>query len=435
MRKIIYALLSVGMGMSMSCSRKTYTHISTDMAKEDITITQNDEEGAVQEPAWTYFERLSYAFGADSTGIGISKDMDFPDWYSGCFVNDQNRLTINVIGDTLKLRPMLNALLQGNEFDIGVGLYSKRQQQTVDSLLTKAVDKSNSSVARPLMWAWNEDGTIDLTVQGNNDSVIGQFKKEVFDSPLLRFSIGEKIGTLLEREEIIVQEKMSGNGRGIDDFKKTEADSITGYCRQLVPHEAYATFPGCDSAMMDFIYSNLRYPKEAYDKSIQGKVIVQFLVKKTGYIDSIKVLRSIDPCLDAEAVRIVKLFPRFAPARSFDLVPVDQWVIVPIKFSISDYEEKLNKKYSAFQYDNGDDYLQDGLYRIVDERGRIGYADEKGNTIITPRFAFGFPFENGKAKVTDSGKEKEVEGSRGEYHYWESDDWYYIDKTGRRLDD
>ena len=329
---------------------------------------------------------------------------------------------------------MLTNLLQGNEFDIGEGLYSKRQQRTVDSLLTKAVNESNSTVARPLTWAWYEDGTIGLTVQGNNDSVIGQFKREVFDSPLLRFSRWEKVGLLLEREEIIVHEKIPESVRVVGDSKNTETDNVTDNSGTFECHESSPQFPGGDVAMMDYIYNNLRYPKEAYDENIQGRVVVQFLVDKTGNIDSIKVVRSKDPYLDAEAVRIVKSFPKFTPGK-FDLVPINQWMTLPIKFSLSDYDQRKNKKYSAFQYDNGDDYVRDGLYRILDDRGKIGYADEKGNTIITPRFAFGFPFENGKARVTDYGQEKEVEGSRGEYHYWESDDWYYIDKTGRRLED
>lgn len=65
-----------------------------------------------------------------------------------------------------------------------------------------------------------------------------------------------------------------------------------------------------------------------------------------------------------------------------------------------------SKHYEAFQYDNGDDYVSEGLYRIVDRKGRIGYADETGKTVIRPRFAFGYPFEGGKAKVTDTGKRK-----------------------------
>lgn len=64
------------------------------------------------------------------------------------------------------------------------------------------------------------------------------------------------------------------------------------------------------------------------------------------------------------------------------------------------------RHYAAFQYDNGDDYVSEGLYRIVDRKGRIGYADETGKTVIRPRFAFGYPFEGGKAKVTDSGNGK-----------------------------
>ncbi len=67
-----------------------------------------------------------------------------------------------------------------------------------------------------------------------------------------------------------------------------------------------------------------------------------------------------------------------------------------------------------FQYENGNDYVSEGMYRIVDQRGRIGYADESGRAVIKPRFAFGFPFENGKAKVTDKGEMKEVPGSDGE---------------------
>lgn len=51
-----------------------------------------------------------------------------------------------------------------------------------------------------------------------------------------------------------------------------------------------------------------------------------------------------------------------------------------------------------FHYDNGPDYVREGLYRIVDDRGRMGYADESGRVVIAPRFAFALPFEGGKAK-------------------------------------
>ncbi|MDY5238918.1 WG repeat-containing protein [Bacteroides helcogenes] len=80
------------------------------------------------------------------------------------------------------------------------------------------------------------------------------------------------------------------------------------------------------------------------------------------------------------------------------------------------------KHYGVFQYDNGNDPIRDGMYRIVDKRGCIRHADGNGKTVIKPRFAFGFPFEEGKAKVTNKGEMKEVPGSGGEYHSWESDE-------------
>lgn len=89
--------------------------------------------------------------------------------------------------------------------------------------------------------------------------------------------------------------------------------------------------------------------------------------------------------------------------------------------------------YSIYRFDNGDDYVSDGLLRVIDKDNFIGYATPGGEVVIVPQFAFGFPFVDGKAKVTDSGSMKTVGGSNGEYSEWESDDWYYIDRDGRRL--
>lgn len=198
----------------------------------------------------------------------------------------------------------------------------------------------------------------------------------------------------------------------------------------FIDHETTPQFPGDPTAMLSYIYDNLNYPQSAYDKNIQGRVVLQFLVRKTGEVDSVKIVKGIDPALDAEAMRLVSGFPRFMPA-TFDLEPVDWRMALPIKFNKADYDERRSKRYPAFYFDNGDDYVVDGRYRIVDEQGRIGYADENGNTVITPRFKCAYPFENGKARVSDSG---EIRRYDEEHWYWESDGWYYIDKTGRKID-
>ena len=94
------------------------------------------------------------------------------------------------------------------------------------------------------------------------------------------------------------------------------------------------------------------------------------------------------------------------------------------------------RHYSTYRYDNGEDYVQEGIIRIVnDDNGKIGYATAEGVIIIEPQYAFGYPFANGRAKVTYSGMQKTVADSQGEYHYWQSDEWFYIDKQGNKIEE
>lgn len=87
-----------------------------------------------------------------------------------------------------------------------------------------------------------------------------------------------------------------------------------------------------------------------------------------------------------------------------------------------------NKLFNVFGLDNGADEVQEGLFRITDENGLVGFADTLGRVIIPPQFKFAFPFKDGKARVCFTGECKEVPGSRGEKHDWESDRWLYVDK-------
>lgn len=209
---------------------------------------------------------------------------------------------------------------------------------------------------------------------------------------------------------------------------KASKDVLSNGSEVYAEHETPPQFPGGAPAMLSYIYDNLNYPQSAYDKNIQGRVVLRFLVRKNGEIDSVKILKGLEPSLDAEAIRLVSNFPQFEPA-TLDLVPIDWYMALPIKFNKADYDERYRKRYPAFQFDNGDDYVVEGMYRIVDHQGRIGYADETGATIITPRFKFAHPFQNGKAKVTDSGEKI----PDGEHYFWNSPNWYYIDKTGRKI--
>lgn len=87
--------------------------------------------------------------------------------------------------------------------------------------------------------------------------------------------------------------------------------------------------------------------------------------------------------------------------------------------------------FNVFNYDNGPDYPAEGLFRIVDENALIGFADTLGRVVISPRFKFAFPFKDGRAKITDTGKLVEDSTDVDGHTTWRSDSWYFISKPKR----
>ena len=97
--------------------------------------------------------------------------------------------------------------------------------------------------------------------------------------------------------------------------------------------EQMPQFPGGEAALMKYLESRLNYPPMAAKNNIQGRVIVQFVVKKDGNIGEVKVVRSVDKDLDAEALRIVKTLPKFIPGRQNGQA-VDVWYTLPVTFKL-----------------------------------------------------------------------------------------------------
>ena len=96
------------------------------------------------------------------------------------------------------------------------------------------------------------------------------------------------------------------------------------------------SFPGGDVALMKFIKDNMIYPPKALKNRIEGKVIIQFVVTKTGKVGKVKVVRSVNKELDQEAVRLIKMLPDFSPGRNNVGEPVNVWYILPVIFKLPD---------------------------------------------------------------------------------------------------
>lgn len=79
--------------------------------------------------------------------------------------------------------------------------------------------------------------------------------------------------------------------------------------------EQMPMYPGGDAALMQFLSSNIKYPTVAAENGVQGRVVVGFVVEKDGSITDVNVMRSVDPSLDREAMRVVKNMPRWTPGK------------------------------------------------------------------------------------------------------------------------
>ncbi len=105
----------------------------------------------------------------------------------------------------------------------------------------------------------------------------------------------EAEGEVLKAKEVIAEEKVE--------------EQVFDVVEQM------PQFPGGDAALFEYLSKNIKYPAVAEENGVQGRVIVKFVVEKDGSIAKVQVVRSVDPSLDKEAVRVIKSMPRWQPGK------------------------------------------------------------------------------------------------------------------------
>ncbi len=152
-----------------------------------------------------------------------------------------------------------------------------------------------------------------------------------------------------DEEEIKTQDEMQqttltisvANVEGVDtedaqdvaDFQEVIAEPEVEEEKPYEAVEQMPQYPGGDAELMKFIYSKIVYPQVAAENGIKGQVILRFVVTKDGSIGDVQVMRSPDPSLTKEAIRVVRSMPRWNPGRQ-NGVAVPVWFTLPIKFEL-----------------------------------------------------------------------------------------------------
>lgn len=123
------------------------------------------------------------------------------------------------------------------------------------------------------------------------------------------------------------------NGKDIADLKETITKAPEAEEKPYTMVEQMPQFPGGDKELLSYIAKNLHYPTIAQENGIQGKVFVRFVVTATGDVKDVKVMRSLDPYCDKEAIRVIQSLPKWIPGRQNGRnVPV--YYTVPITFKL-----------------------------------------------------------------------------------------------------
>ena len=119
-------------------------------------------------------------------------------------------------------------------------------------------------------------------------------------------------------KEVVVEDKKPVEEKPAEIFKSVEQ----------MPQ-----FPGGEGALLKYLSSHINYPPMAAENNIQGRVVVAFVVDKTGKVGEVNVVRSVDKDLDREAVRVCKSLPKFVPGRQ-NGQPVSVWFTLPVTFKL-----------------------------------------------------------------------------------------------------
>ena len=167
--------------------------------------------------------------------------------------------------------------------------------------------------------------------------------------------------------------------------------------------EEMPQYPGGPQALFKFLGENVHYPEEAEKAGIQGRVIATFIVEKDGSISQPTVVKSVDPLLDAEAIRVISAMPNWKPGKQNGKVVRVKYT-VPLSFNLDGGGEEIDHlcredgTIVEIDIEKGDTAIVKPLF-IVD--GKV--MDGKDVYAINPKTIERYYMQNGQEAIDKYG--------------------------------
>jgi protein TonB len=123
----------------------------------------------------------------------------------------------------------------------------------------------------------------------------------------------------------------------IDYTSKQDSGIVYMYC------DTMPEFPGGETAFINYLKGKIKYPLAAVSDKREGRVVVKFIVKTSGEVDNVQIIRSIRPDLDSECIRVISGMPKWKPG-IINNKPVSVSYNIPVRFLLTK-SENLNGIY------------------------------------------------------------------------------------------
>ena len=270
---------------------------------------------------WLFARSVVFAvFGAGECGMAGS-------WY---FANRS-------FGEVGSIRAMINLDMLGRGNDRNpFRVFSTLPKYQLDTLLSQTLDRQPAVRPAPF------EGTLQTSDH------LPFYEKEI---PVIVFTTGKtrEYRTVSDTPNLIFYKNMERQCNYLFNFLLTvaaaPADQLQLKQQSSAPGEPVYSAADCDTRPQFFhsderhflktwVYKYLRYPQEAVSEGIQGRVSVSFIVEKDGSVTHVEVDTGVDPRLDAEAVRVVSVSPKWIPGKIAGR-SVRTRLVLPIDFRLA----------------------------------------------------------------------------------------------------
>lgn len=161
----------------------------------------------------------------------------------------------------------------------------------------------------------------------------------VYDEPQKQVPVkkGKKTGTIKmggQQVKVVEQPKAENTTKPVEVIQAKEVFTPVEQNPEFFDVvEQMPEYPGGAVAMFEYLAKNIHYPKDAEDQQIQGRVIATFVVMKDGSISNAKVVKSVSPSLDEEALRCINEMPHWTPGKQKGQA-VNVKYTIPISFRL-----------------------------------------------------------------------------------------------------